>query len=109
MLTAGQRFNDPLRICGAQEGVQPMESCLSMDNKNIVLSCVNPVAEHAAIFRVTESIGQAESCTVTIPGAVRAYASNMLEQKLEEIPVENGVSALDFQPWQIRTVYVEKE
>ena len=34
---------------------------------------------------------------------------DMLEQKLEEIPVENGVIALDFQPWQIRTVYVEKE
>lgn len=33
----------------------------------------------------------------------------MLEEKLEELTVEDDSIELSFDPWQIRTVYVEKD
>lgn len=111
LLRLGQRWNTPLRVYAACQNAVDTASLLAIDHPAILLSAVKEAIadENALLLRLTESTGTAQKCSVRLPGAVRAYAANMLEEKQEELAVENGVIELSFKPWQIRTVYVEKE
>lgn len=111
VLRMGQRWNTPLRVYPADPDAAQTPSLLAVDNPTILLSAVKEAIadEKAMLLRLTESIGCAQRCCVHIPGATRAYAANMLEEKLEELTVEDDSIELSFDPWQIRTVYVEKD
>ncbi len=111
LLRMAQRWNTPLTIHAAEADAPEMTSRLKIDNATILLSAVKEALadENALILRLTESIGEDQRCSVVIPGAKRAYAANMLEEKSDEIPVADGRIDLSFKPWQIRTIYIEKK
>lgn len=111
LLRMGQRWNTPLRVYAACQNAEEIASLLAIDNPTIMLSAVKEAIadENAMLLRLTESTGIAQNCIVKSPGAAHAYAANMLEEKLEELTVENGIIELTFKPWEIRTVYIERE
>ncbi len=111
VLRMARRWNTPLRLHAAASGDAADPSALSLDNPSVMLSALKGAvdAPEALVLRLYEGTGRGESCSVRLPGAVRAWESDMLERRGPEIPVESGgVLRLDFRPWQIRTLLVER-
>lgn len=106
VVQAAQRFNHPLRTANAANA---FDSRLAVDSKHVVFSVLKQAEESdGLILRLYESAGTEGDCTVTLPGVSQAFASGMTEAPGAELPFENGVLRLHFQPWQIRTVYLKR-
>ncbi|MBQ3706706.1 MAG: hypothetical protein II889_02255, partial [Clostridia bacterium] len=50
----------------------------------------------------------ATKCTLFVPDAKRVFLTNMLEEEIEELPVENGRVTLTFRPFEIKTILAER-
>ena len=56
-------------------------------------------------MRLCEYHGKREEVTVSVPAYVHAVEeTDLREEKLREIPVENGKAALTFDPFKIKTL-----
>lgn len=111
ILRAAQAWNEPLRVYAAEADARALPCRLSVSSPTVLLSAVKRPEDGAprgAILRLTESAGAEQRCDVHLPWAARAYAANLREERGEALPLENGALALTFQPWQIRTIYVER-
>jgi alpha-mannosidase len=64
--------------------------------------------EGAYVLRLYESERNNTSCTVDLCGAKRAFVTDMLENKQEELQIVDGKIKLRFRPFEIKTVLVER-
>ncbi len=111
VLRAAQRWNEPLRVFAAEAGAEALASQLAISSPTVLLSTGKQPEDAdkcGSLLRVAESIGEKQTCTVTLPDAARAYDATTSEALGEAIPVQNGAVQLELAPWQIRTLYVER-
>jgi len=65
--------------------------------------------ENAYVLRLYEAERNTANCTLTLNGAKRAWITDMMEEKKEELVLdEKGNTALKFKPFEIKTVLVER-
>lgn len=60
------------------------------------------------VVRLYESAGRSvEAQLQDLPAAARVWETNIVEDRLRELPIRNGGVTLTFLPWQVRTLLVE--
>lgn len=64
--------------------------------------------ENAYVLRLYECERSTTECKLTLSGAKRVFISDMLEENLKELELDDGVAALSFRPFEIKTVIVER-
>ena len=64
--------------------------------------------ENAYVLRLYEAERNATGCMLTLSDAASVYETNMLEEILSELPVENGAVKLKFRPFEIKTILVKR-
>ncbi|MFA6948211.1 MAG: glycosyl hydrolase-related protein, partial [Eubacteriales bacterium] len=77
---------------------------------NIILETVKPAEDDcgSCVLRLYEAERARTSCAVALAGAKRAYLTNMLEDKLSELEIKDGKITIDFKPFEIKTILVER-
>ncbi len=101
-------LNVPLQVApGTLEGF----SAFFVDEPNVFIDTVKPAEDGSGdvILRMYESKKADTSCTlgINIP-AGRVWACDMLENKLEELAVEEGCVKLHFRTFEVKTLRIEK-
>lgn len=98
-----------LAVKGAlQADVTPL---VQVDADNIICETVKPaeLRENAFVLRLYECERNKTACTLTFGCDVKkVFLTNMLEDVKEELPVVDGKVSLQFRPFQIVTVLVER-
>ena len=61
----------------------------------------------ALILRLYEPHGGRGTARIRVP-ATRAWRANLLEDRGEELPIEDGEIVVPFRPWEIVTVYAPR-
>ena len=96
----------PVVIDGAAE-IAPL---FTLSNHGVIceaVKCAEDV-EGAYVLRLYEAERNHANCTLTLNGAKKAYLTNMLEEKEEELEIVDGKVSLKFTPFEIKTVLVER-
>lgn len=92
------------------EGKFDAEALVSCDADNVICETVKPAEDndHDFVLRFYEAERSRTNCFVSIPGAKKVYSVNMLEENKEELPIIDGKIELNFRPFEIKTIYVER-
>ncbi|MDF2699553.1 MAG: alpha-mannosidase [Haloplasmataceae bacterium] len=101
----GYEFNYPLDILNKSLDY----SLIKMDNENIVVETVK-VAENTQdiVIRLYESMGSNGMCNLKLNfDAKLACETNMLEETISQIDINNGQLYLEFTPFEIKTILVK--
>lgn len=96
----------PVVIDGAAE-IAPL---FTLSNPGVIceaVKCAEDV-EGAYVLRLYEAERNHANCTLALNGAKKAYLTNMLEEKEEELEIVDGKVSLKFTPFEIKTVLVER-
>jgi len=65
--------------------------------------------ENAYVLRLYECERNTTNCILNVKGAKAAWLTNMMEDKIEELKLdENGNAVLKFHPFEIKTVLIER-
>ena len=101
----GLDLNAPVRL---YEGVMHEESLVRISRKNVILDTVKPAEDGSrdVILRFYEAQKAPGMCTIETALRGRAYLCDLLEQKEQEVPFEDGVLELKFGPFEILTVRI---
>lgn len=95
----------------AQKGTLPDQgSFVNITGEGIVLETVKQSHDGSGklVVRAYEAHGCRTSAALVAPkGAVKAYSCNLLEERQEEVPLEEGCATVTFCPYQIRTFLFE--
>jgi alpha-mannosidase len=97
-------LNIPVRVVPGAAGEM---SLFSLDAPNIIIDTVKPAEDGSRdiILRLYEAKHMATRCTLsTALVAKAAEQTNMLEETQIALPLEEGKVALDFRPFEIKTV-----
>ncbi|MCQ2449080.1 MAG: glycosyl hydrolase-related protein, partial [Clostridia bacterium] len=90
-------------LAGAQNG-----SLLSADAENVIVEAVKPSEDgNGYIVRLYEAEGSHANCMVKV-NATAVAETNMLEMEDKPLAVENGAVNLQFRPFEIKTLRVNK-
>lgn len=111
VLKTAQRWNQPLRAFAADGNATGFDSMFEIDNPAVVLSSIKQPEDGSrpGIFlRMGENIGEKQQCRIRLQDAVRAWDANMMEEVIEPLTVTDGSVMVEFKPWQIRTIYIER-
>ena len=106
-------FNQPLlawEVTEPSEGSKPAMMRPYLSGSGSVLLTGLKRARHGSgvILRMYESSGfSGEAAVCGIPETAQVYETNILEDKLQKIPVISGCIHLAFHPWQVKTILVE--
>ena len=97
-------LNVPLQVA---EGACPIFSAFVTDAPNVFIDTVKPAEDGSGdiILRLYESKRADTPCvlSVNVP-ASRIYACDMLENQLEELPIEEGCVKLHFHTFEVKTL-----
>ena len=88
---------------------QPV-SLFSLNADNIVIEAVKPAEDGSrkVVVRMYEAMHTATACELTTSLPVKhVYLTDMLENVLSDLPCVNGKLALEFRPFEIKTVMFE--
>ena len=79
------------------------------DKDNVIIETVKKAEDSDCIVvRTYETWNKATNCTLTFPENVKkAYTTNILENKDEEIAISNGKAELSYRPFEIKTIKLE--
>lgn len=108
---SGYEFNLPLRLAAVQtgSGQKPVsDSFLALNVPNVILEAVKKAEDSDdLIVRLYES-GHSSANTVIHFGfpVKKAEETNLIEESLNELPLENNEIALQFRPFEIKTIKV---
>lgn len=95
----------------AEEGeAKNAKSFLEISAPNVICEAVKPAENEAKAFvvRLYECERNRTCASVKFAKKIKkAYVTNMLEDIIEELPVENNALKLDFRPFEIKTVLIE--
>lgn len=96
-----------LNFCGKlKEQVSPP---VEIDADNVICETVKPAEDNdgSYILRLYEAEKNKTIVNLTFPQKVKkAFITNMLEENLQELPIENGKATLTFKPFEIKTIKV---
>lgn len=98
----------PLALKGADALAKPF---LGLSESNIVCEAIKPAYDRkgAVVLRLYEAERCRTRCTLTLPeGYAKCCRTNILEDVKEELPVVDGKVTLDFAPFRIVTLLLEK-
>ena len=93
------------------EGEYEMPSLFAVSAPGVICETVKNAedVENAYVLRLYECERNAANCTLSLNGAKRAYLTDMMENKLEELEIgADGAVQLRFRPFEIKTVMVER-
>ena len=96
-------LNVPVMSTSGEGGEQ---SLFSVDAPNIIIEAVKPAEDgEGVVVRLYEAKRMATRCTLTtaLP-AVHAAQTNMLEETEQDLALNDGQIALDFRPFEIKTI-----
>ena len=111
IIQAAQRFNHPPLVFVAKPGTSAPGTQLSVDCAHIELTTVKFCESDAPgmlVLRLYETSGKPVSCVLTFPQAKCARLATLREEPLAELPCVNGRISLDFRPWEIQTLLIER-
>lgn len=97
-------LNVPLRVI---PGVREPFSAFTVDAHNVFIDTVKPAEDGTGdiIIRLYESKRADTQCTLTLDKAFsRAFVCDMLENELEELPVEDNSVSLTFHTFEVKTL-----
>jgi alpha-mannosidase len=100
-------LNAPLLVL---PGSASERSLFSLDDPNIVIESVKPAEDgsSAVVLRLYESMRSATWCTLSTSLPVqKAFQADMMENSLGELLCTDGKIALDFKPFEIKTVILK--
>lgn len=102
----GYAFNTPLSVVAGDGGVA---SCFSISEPNVVLETVKRADERdGMIIRLYEALECDTVCSVHLPdGVFRVFKCDLLENPLEELPLDDGSVALRMHPFEIVTLLLD--
>ena len=94
---------------GMAEGAAPARSAVQIEKANVILDTVKPAQDQSGdrILRFYESKKAAATTKIACDFGTKAYLCDMMENVLEEIPMENGVMELPFRAFEIKTVRIK--
>ena len=101
-------LNSPVIV--ANGAAKNEKSFMEISAPNVICEAVKyaEYAEKAFVVRLYECERNRTSSTVKFGKKVKkVYATNMLEDIIEELPVENNSVDLTFRPFEIKTLLVE--
>ncbi len=77
---------------------------------NIICEAVKAAedVENAYVLRLYECERNATACLLDVPGAKAVYETNMLEEDKVELAITDGKVELNFHPFEIKTILVER-
>ena len=90
-----------------QGAVDKPTSLFSLDAENIVIEAIKPAEDGTSnvVVRLYEAMRMKTRCQLKTSLAVKSAAqSDMLENKQQDLVIKDGVIALDFRPFEIKTV-----
>ena len=105
-------LNNPITVLpamGERDTLPTSLSAVTSNQANVICETVKPAEnEDGTILRAYEAQNARTAATLTlgIP-ATRVWACDMMENRLYEIPVENGSFSYVFKPFEIATFLVE--
>jgi alpha-mannosidase len=113
VIDAGYDLNVPLRavLSSPHPGaLAPVGSMLSLDAPNVVIEAVKRAEEgDALVVRVYESWGRRGPATIRAPWDIRRAAlTDLLERELGEVPPDGAQVELLLEPFEIKTVKLER-
>ena len=86
----------------------PDVGLVKSESENIVIETIKKAYRHdGTIIRVYEAFNKRSQVIISIPEKVRsAYACDMMENIIEEIPLENNSLKCDIKPFEIKTFLI---
>lgn len=101
----GYELNVPLLV---REGWRESGSWLRIDDPAVILETVKSAEDGSGdrILRFYESMNRSVSVQIHSAWSGDMYLCNMLEEKTEALPSEQGTFSLDFRPFEVKTVRV---
>ena len=92
------------------EGKYELPKLFSLTGNGIICEAVKNAEdiENAYVLRLYEAERNHSVCKLNLGGAKKAYLTNMLEEKEEELEIKDGEVTLRFTPFEIKTVLVER-
>lgn len=93
------------------EGIMNVPKLFDIDAPGVICETVKNAEdiENAYVLRLYECERNKTRCKVTLHDAKRAYITDMLENKNEELDIdENGNVELEFRPFEIKTLMIER-
>ncbi|HLY20473.1 MAG TPA: glycoside hydrolase family 38 C-terminal domain-containing protein [Bryobacteraceae bacterium] len=111
---AGLEFNNPLivRNAGVHAGSRPrLRGFLDVSNRQVIVSAIKPSRDGDIALRVYEAAGQpARGVRIQFaPRLVAAWAANLIEDKVQPLPVADNALSFDLQPYEIKTLRLRLE
>jgi alpha-mannosidase len=94
-------------VVATATGSGGQRSLFSVDAPNVIVETVKPAEDGSqdVVVRLYESMRTATRCTLKTSLPVsKAVQTNMLEDAVGELSLENGQIALDFRPFEIKTI-----
>ena len=64
--------------------------------------------ENAFVLRLYEAERNTANCCLSVMDAKHVWATNMLEEKQQELPIVNGQVKLTFRPFEIKTILIQR-
>lgn len=105
LVQKGYELNVPVQI---QEGDAEARSLFQVSDLNVILDTVKPAEDPGSgdvVLRLYESMGNYTRTTVSTSLPFRyAYRTNMLEKPLEILDFDGESLALEFHPFEIKTI-----
>ena len=93
----------------AVNGVLDVAPLFTISAPNVICEAIKAAEDSdAAVLRLYECERNQTSCTVAIPGASRVTVTNLLEEDGVELPIVDGKVELEFHPFEIKTLVIEK-
>jgi alpha-mannosidase len=109
----GMSFNQPLLAREVASSGSPVECHRELlpqvsGASSVVIACLKTAhSGKGRVVRLYESAGRtAEARLHGFPIATRVWETNIVEDPLQELSVDDGSVALAFSPWQVRTILV---
>ena len=103
-------LNVPVVVAKGVLKHQDMEPLVSISADNIICESVKPAEKKkdAFVLRLYEAEKTKTVTRIQIPGAIKIYVTDMLENVIEELTPENGSVTMTFKPFEIQTLLCEK-
>ena len=109
IVRAAYELNSPVTTVRGDAG---QHSWFRVDSPNVIIDTVKPAKDGTGdlIVRLYESMRTATHCglKVGVPFAT-ASQTNMLEQQPVRLPAKQGAIALEFRPFEVKTVRLQKK
>ena len=87
------------------KGEAEIKPIVKIDAANIICEAVKPAeCGEGTVIRLYECEGAKTDAKVALKGAEKATLTNLLEDALGELPLENGEVSLTFRPFEIKTI-----